>query len=89
MRRYISTLHTKSPAHKKRFALLVASSVTLVIFSFWSTIRFGEPTIVAQDERAGSLVASPSGAVTPFENVLSGLKSAWQNLLDITNGRGQ
>ena len=41
MRKYLSTLHQKPDHHKKRFALLASSTVTLFIFGFWALATFG------------------------------------------------
>ena len=40
MRRYLETIHTKPDAHKKRFALLVSLSATILIFGIWFTATF-------------------------------------------------
>lgn len=41
MKRYLATLHKKPDHHKKRFALLASSTITLFIFGVWSLATFG------------------------------------------------
>jgi hypothetical protein len=50
MHRYFETLHEKSDTHKKRFALVVAGSISLFIFTIWSFVNFGSGATLAQDE---------------------------------------
>ena len=83
MRRYISTIHTRSDAHKKRFALGVSGLVTLMIFGVWSVFTF--------DMFKGSVIAEIEGnqntasAIEPLENVSNGLGESFKVLKDQFN----
>jgi hypothetical protein len=72
MKNYLRTIHQRSPAHKKRFALLVSGSITLVIFGFWSLVNFsGQAVVVANRDADNSGV--PSNTVSPFEDLSGGV----------------
>lgn len=86
MRRYLSTLHKQSPHHRKRFALLASSTVTLLIFGVWSLATFGmgnisERTIVQENEISPfqslrmNLATSLEALQNSFEELKAGLKA--------------
>lgn len=87
MKRYIQTIHTRSDAHKKRFAFGVSSGFTILLFTFWFLARFGVPgnDIVAEQDtlpRASDRIAvTPGRAIentaTPFDTIGSGVASAY------------
>ncbi|MFZ2484743.1 MAG: hypothetical protein WAX80_00500 [Minisyncoccia bacterium] len=41
MRKYLATLYQRPDHHKKQFALLASSTITLFIFGIWSLTTFG------------------------------------------------
>lgn len=84
MKRYLSQIHTKPEAHKKRFALLVSGGFTLLIFAIWSVVMFGGEAQVAK-EAAGpvNLAAVSQSGITPFENLLEGIRDAWGSIIDL------
>lgn len=87
MRKYLSEIHTKSPKHKKRFALLVSGSFTLVIFAFWSMVSFRDEPQVAKDT-TGPVNLAATIEAAPLDNILDGIKDSWKSLTDlITNGQ--
>jgi len=88
MKRYLQTIHQRSEAHKKRFALVVAGSITVIIFLIWSFVSFNNATTVAStdntnDNNLAAVDTSTSAdqtAVTPFEDLMSGISSAIDGL---------
>ncbi len=93
MRTYLSTLHEKSDSHKKRFALLVSGGATMIIFTIWSLVNFGNGGVLAQNEN--DLVNSESkrvatvSEVSPLESIgasvsssFAALGEAWDTLKD-------
>jgi hypothetical protein len=102
MKRYLSTLHTRSHRHRKNFALLVSGLFTLLIFTIWSIIHLGAggqtdiaalPAITTS-ETANAL--SPlAGLKETFSNSLTTFKEsinqakAGLNSVDIQNGYNQ
>jgi hypothetical protein len=92
MQRYFATLHKRTPAYKKRFALLVSSSFTLFIFGVWSFANFGGETrdVVAVKSRSSveeTLAVGDVKEESPFklirENLASsidGIGALWGNL---------
>lgn len=86
MNKYISTLHTKSPSHKKRFALLTSAGVTLLIFTVWSLVKFSPESVVVRETSGPvnlALASTANVSFSPFDNLVSGFKSVWQSLQDI------
>jgi hypothetical protein len=85
MKEYLRTIHKRSDTHKKRFALIVSGLVTMLIFLVWAIVSFGNATPVAannstsDDSLAAVVEATPAAdvnAVTPFQDLLSGIGSA-------------
>ena len=74
MRKYLSTLHQKTPEHKKRFALLTSMAFTLLIFSIWSITSF--PPKADQPLAGGNQVDE----VTPFESLRASVATAFKVL---------
>ena len=73
MRKYLTTLHTRSNRHKKRFALLVSSFFTLFIFGMWSLVNFGtSPSVVAEKEKVNE--------IGPFQSIRANLASSFDAL---------
>lgn len=73
MRKYLSTLHRQSPHHKKRFALLASSTITLFIFGIWSLATFGVDK---------NIVSEVSNEVGPFQSLRLNLASSIVALRD-------
>lgn len=75
MRKYLSTIHQKSPEHKRLFALIVSSSVTLIIFGIWSLVTFGRTsqTVADASKDMGTLEAP-----IPLEDIKSGLANSFE-----------
>ncbi|MDO8590313.1 MAG: hypothetical protein Q7R69_03540 [bacterium] len=80
MRRYLSTLHTKPERHKKQFAFLASSSITLFIFGVWSLATFGinstNTKIVAESGSSQEASAQPETEVSPFESLRMNLSTS-------------
>ena len=74
MKKYLTTLHTKSDAHKKRFALLTSGSATLLIFALWSTVHFATYGSVTANHASESKVAEVSPFASLRANVATGLE---------------
>lgn len=71
MRKYLATIHQRSPEHKKRFALLVSSGVTLLIFGIWSITTFGTSAqTVVQDENMPTPLESLKASIGTALKVL-------------------
>ncbi len=74
MKKYLQTIHQRSPAHKKRFALLASGGTTLIIFGIWSLVMFGgKSTVVAVTAEGG---APPEAVVSPFEEIKGGVANS-------------
>lgn len=88
MKRYLSELHKKPDHHKKHFALLLALTITLIIFSFWSLVSFGVGGTLASrlNHENTPKVANEVGPLQSFySNIassVSGLKSGVSELKD-------
>ena len=82
MKKYLKELHTKPHHHKKRFALLASSIVTLSIFAVWSAVRFSEKPIVVKETTGPVNLASAIESSDGLTEVVKDIKSAWQTLTD-------
>lgn len=83
MKKYISEIHTKSPAHKKRFALAVSGGITLIIFGVWSFVKFSDMSnskVVAENQIA------PAAEIAPVDNLRTGIANSFNALKDSING---
>lgn len=76
MQNFFAKLHQKPDHHKKRFALLASSTITLFIFGFWSVATFGGSGGVLADvdteSQTASVIASEN-EVGPFKSLRSSL----------------
>ena len=87
MRKYLRTLHQRSPAHKKRFAMLASATVTLFIFSVWSFAKFGAPSgTVATNEGLEAGVSETSPIDPIRSNVASTIESMRKNFESLFEG---
>ncbi|OHA91947.1 MAG: hypothetical protein A3J09_00375 [Candidatus Zambryskibacteria bacterium RIFCSPLOWO2_02_FULL_51_21] len=80
MRKYLSTLHKRSPKHKKRFALLASGGFTLIIFAVWVAVNFGSTVLPGNGTEAAAkkAVEGPN----PFGSLMRGLESSFESLRD-------
>ena len=76
MRKYLAQLHKKPVHHRKRFAFLASSTITLFIFGVWSFTTFG---INSTGKIADSGSASAISVKTENEEV-GPLKSLRMNM---------
>jgi hypothetical protein len=77
MKKYLSTLHTKPTRHKKHFAFIVSSSVTLAIFLIWTLVSFGHGGVAAQEVSTTNQVRE----VGPLESLTASLSSSFNAIL--------
>ncbi len=77
MKKYLSSLPERSHHHKKRFAFIVSSSVTLVIFLIWTLVSFGHGGVVAQEVSTNQQVRE----VGPLESLTASLSSSFHAIL--------
>ena len=84
MRKYLATIHQRSPAHKKRFALLVSGGTTLIIFALWALVVFGGQSIQTSDNSNAVTVATApvvnSNTPSPFDDVKGGVANVFEAL---------
>ena len=80
MKKYLKELPNKSHKHKKRFALLASGGFTLVMFAVWSFVMFAPEPQLADETGPVNLAAASTAEVTPFENIVDGMKESWQSL---------
>jgi hypothetical protein len=78
MRTYLENLHKKSPAHKKRFALLASGSFTLLIFAIWATVNFGSLSTSSGQATASANQATQE--VNPFGSLMRGIGASFDSL---------
>ncbi|MHB1330400.1 MAG: hypothetical protein ACYCY6_00295 [Minisyncoccota bacterium] len=79
MKKYLSELPNKSPKHKKRFAILVSGTFTLIVFTLWSMVNLSdEPQVVKDNTGPVNLAATIQS--TPLENIFDNIKDSWGNL---------
>ena len=70
MRRYLAKLQKKPDHHKKQFALLASTTITLFIFGIWSLATFGVNTRIIAEENE----------VSPFQSLGTNLASSLEAL---------
>ncbi len=89
MRKYLSTLHKRSDAHKRRFAFATSASITLLIFAFWGMATFDTVETMVKKENKNepgpfeSLVANTSRSLGQFGE---GFRNLRDNLKEFYNG---
>ncbi len=76
MKQYLKNIHTKSPAHKKRFALLVSGGTTLLIFSIWSMVVFGGSGAKVADVPEAKV--ENTNTASPFGDIKSGVANSFE-----------
>ena len=70
MRRYLAKLQKKPDHHKKQFAFLASTTITLFIFGIWSLATFGVNTRIIAEENE----------VSPFQSLGTNLASSLEAL---------
>ena len=81
MQKYFRTLHRQPVEHKKRFALMASSVVTLFIFGIWSLATFGtRPEVIAQKNEASPLDSLRTSVASSFEALTNSLQDLTKNL---------
>ena len=84
MKKYLATLQTRSPQHKKRFAFLVSGAFTLSIFGIWSLVTFGPEVggILADRETSPSKVSlmekKSEDEISPFESLRMNIAATFE-----------
>jgi hypothetical protein len=87
MRQYLSTLHTRSESHKKRFAFLVSGGFTLMMFSLWTLATFGTGGRVAQEKAVVAQKEVPK-EVSPFASLKNGIATGFAGISEAIQGLG-
>lgn len=86
MENFLERLHKKPDHHKKRFALLASSTITLFIFALWSLATFGinrESVITKTETEVGPLESFRSSLASSFEALRSSLEDLKNGTLEI------
>lgn len=82
MRKYLSTLHTRSDDHKRRFAFVVSGVTTLAIFAIWSLTTFSNGGVLAQNNIEEDR-AHPE--ISPLESLRANAASSFSSIRDTVN----
>lgn len=83
MRKYLAELHKKPPHHRRQFAFLASSTITLFIFGVWALATFGvNASIIAksEDRNPEPVVVRTGNEVSPFQSVGMSLAASLQAL---------
>lgn len=81
MRQYLSTLHRRPTHHKRRFALLTSSVITLFIFGVWSMVNFGTgSTGVMGSNNISSDSIAVANEVSPLQSLRMNLAASLEAL---------
>lgn len=84
MKQYLKTIHERSPAHKKRFALTVSGIITLTIFGIWSFVVFGNKNLILAENQNSNVTVVSNTAVdnskvtSPFDDISSGIAGVFE-----------
>ena len=82
MRHYLSTLQTKPDHHKRWFAFLSSSTITLLIFGIWSLTTFGinsvNTKVVAESGSSPTVSTQSEAEVSPFESLRMNLSTSFE-----------
>jgi len=91
MRKYLATIHTRSPYHKKRFAFLVSGGFTLLIFGVWSLATFGtaEKTVTKNDNEFSPLESLKASVSTAFRVLRSDVDEVEKGLETVNQEYGR
>lgn len=77
MRHYLATLHKKPDHHKRRFALLVSGSVTVLIFTVWALVTFGPQGSWADNSKTSERAHQEVG---PLESIRMNVSSSLDSI---------
>lgn len=80
---FLHNLRQKPEHHRKRFALLASTTVTLFIFGFWSLATFGANGLVLPNGEANVATVSSAGQeseVSPFGSLRMNMAGAFLSL---------
>lgn len=72
MKKYLAEIHTKSPKHKRKFALAVSLGVTLIIFGVWMFVKFSDLSNSNTEDNTNTQTAE----ITPINNLTSGIANS-------------
>lgn len=73
MKKYLSEIHTKSPEHKKKFALSVSLGITLIIFGIWSLVKWSD---LANKDVVTENSQPIVDEITPISNLTNGIANS-------------
>ncbi len=82
MKEYLKTIHQRSSAHKRRFALLVSGGATLFIFGIWSLVVFGSKGVTVADT---TTQAGNQNVVSSFEDIKGGVANSLEAVKNQVN----
>ncbi len=80
MREYLETLHTRTPEHKHRFALLTSGGFTLIIFTFWAMATFGVKNPTVAKTSTVKTDKQEVNEVSPLDSLLGSVAAAFDSL---------
>lgn len=83
MRKYLSTLHERPHAHKKRFALVTAGSFTLLVFAIWALATFGSAPVATSGTEASANRAVLESS--PIGSLMRGIGAGFKAFIGTTN----
>ncbi|MEX0919497.1 MAG: hypothetical protein WDZ64_01970 [Parcubacteria group bacterium] len=89
MRRYINNLKERPPHHRKRFALLFSTTVTLFIFGIWTMVNFGTGGILATkaDTRETTVEQNEVSPLASFyKNIATSFQAVGSGIGELKNG---
>lgn len=76
MEKYLARLHKRPDHHKKRFAFLASSTITLFIFGVWSLATFGVNNVSEE-------IVIEKNEIGPFELLRTNLGSSFEAIQTI------
>lgn len=76
MKEYLRTIHQRSPAHKRRFALITSGVITLTIFGLWSLVVFGNQAAQVAEVPSPIQDTSTVVAPSPFGDIKDGVANS-------------
>jgi hypothetical protein len=79
MKEYLETLHTRTPEHKHRFALVTSGGFTLIIFTFWAMATFGvdNSTMAKTNSKTAKQEITE---VSPLDSLLGSVIAAFNSI---------
>ena len=81
IKKYLTTLHERPHAHRKRFALAVAGGFTLIVFAIWSSVTFTQkPEVAKVTTGPVDLAATSQPSTSGLANVFTGISQVWSSI---------